>query len=68
MVGHYHSGYGSVPELEAKAYTDKTIKDKIPDIGLTCAFFNAYPLTFTKRYISKPMLIPKAEFMRILEE
>lgn len=65
MRGYYFSGYRN--HRDYPEYTDETIKTIIPDKGLTCAFFNSYPLTFKKRYISNPMIIPKEDFIKILQ-
>ncbi len=67
MRGFYYQGTRYPIEKSPVSYTDETIKAVIPDKGLTCAFYNSYPLTFKKRYISNPMIIPKEDFVKILK-
>ncbi len=67
--GNYYSSFKFADKELATddKYTNETIKEKILNIGLTCAVFDPYPTPFTRRYISNPMRIPKESFIQMLE-
>lgn len=67
IIGSYREGFPRSGESAPKAYTNYFMRENIPDVGVTCAFYHSYPLTQKKRFISNPVIIPKADFIRILQ-